>query len=145
MPDETPTRADLIQEFEEDEDNCFDSGRWNNITDIALSVLAVLGSLAATVLVSASKNLALTASVAALPAACTTLQRIVDFRGRSLWYFQHSASLKALAVSLKYAANPDLEAFAKRRADLEVEAEKRWSGVGSGRDLTRSNRRRPRE
>jgi hypothetical protein len=41
MPEETPTRADLIQEFEEDEDDCFDSGRWNNITDFALSILAV--------------------------------------------------------------------------------------------------------
>lgn len=73
--------------------------------------------------------LPLIASIAAVPAACTSLQRIVDFRGRSVWYFQHSASLKALAVSLRYATSPNLEEFARRRADLEVQGEQRWKQV----------------
>jgi hypothetical protein len=96
----------------------------------------VLGSLAATVLVSTGAAKPLIASIAAIPSACTTLQRIVDFRGRSLWYFQHSANLKALTVSLRYAVNPDLEAFAQRRGDLELEAEQRWSQIGSGKDAS---------
>lgn len=137
-----PTKDDLLEEFYADESQCFDSGRTNNITDIALSFIAVLGSLAATVMVSTGLNHALVASVAAVPAACTTLQRVIDFRGRSLWYFQHAASLTALAVSLKYAATPDLERFARQRADLEIEADKRWSQVGGARQPAKRKSRR---
>jgi hypothetical protein len=134
MPDETSTRTTLIEEFEEDEDQCFDAGRQNNITDIVLSVISVLGSLAATVLVSTNARKALIASIAAVPAACTSLQRIVDFRGRSAWYFQHAAALKALSVSLRYTASPNLEDFAERRADLEIEGEQRWEQILGGKD-----------
>jgi hypothetical protein len=144
MPEEMPTRAELIREFAEDEESCFDSGRLNNISDIALSIVSVLGSLAATVLVSTGAAKALIATFAAVPAASTTLQRIIDFRGRSLWYFRHSANLKALTVSLRYATNPDLEAFARRRADLEVEAEQRWAQIGSGNDAPTGKARRKR-
>jgi hypothetical protein len=127
----------LLKAIRSDEDNCFDSGRLNNLTDIGLTIVAVLGSLAATVLVSTGVNHAVVASIAAIPAACTTLQHVVDFRGRSSWYFQHSAGLKALGLSLEYAANPDLEQFAKRRGELELEAEKRWSQIGRGGGVNR--------
>jgi hypothetical protein len=41
-----PSRDDLLDEFYSDEETCFDSGRLNNITDLALSMIAVIGSLA---------------------------------------------------------------------------------------------------
>jgi hypothetical protein len=132
---ETPTRANLLNEFQLDEQSCFESGRRNNITDIALTVASVLGSLTATILVATTAYKPLIASAAAIPAACTSLQKIVDFRGRSLWYFQHSANLKALGVALKYATDPNLEEHAKKRADLELEAETRWAQIGSGKEV----------
>ena len=49
MPSDTPSRADLLEEFYADEQSHFDSGRPNNITDLALSIFAVLASLAATI------------------------------------------------------------------------------------------------
>lgn len=130
MSETLPTRSELIEEFNADWEACFDSGTTNNVTDITLTIISVLTSLAATVLVSATTYKTLAASVAAFPAACTALQRIVDFRGRSLWYFRHAANLKALALSIKYATNPDLEEFAKRRAELEIEGELRWAQIG---------------
>jgi hypothetical protein len=131
--EELPTRSELLEEFQDDQESCFDSGAKNNITDIALTIASVVTSLAATVLVSATPYKPLAASMAAIPAACTALQRTVDFRGRSLWYFHHAASLKALALSLKFARNPDLEEFARKRADLEMEGELRWAQIGGGR------------
>jgi hypothetical protein len=145
MADQTPSRDELLSELEADRDSCFESGATNNKTDIALTFISVLASLAATVLVSATPYKALTASIAAIPAACTALQKIIDFRGRSFWYFQQAAGLKALAISLKYATTPDLETYAKHRADLEVDGEKRWAGIGSVRNPATkgSSHRRP--
>jgi hypothetical protein len=130
---ELPTRSELLEEFEADYESSFDSGAKNNISDIALTIVSVASSLAATVLVTATPYRPLAASVAAIPAACTALQRTVDFRGRSLWYFGHAANLKALALALKFAKEPDLEDFAKHRADLEIDAEVLWSQIGGGR------------
>jgi hypothetical protein len=63
-----------------------------------------------------------------------SLQKIIDFRGRSLWYFHHSANLKALALSLKFAKEPNLEEFARRRAEIEIEGEQRWAQIGGARN-----------
>ena len=142
MTEQPPTREQLIKDFEEDEDACFDSGRTNNVVDIALTIISVLGSLVATVLAATVKNPALVASVAAVPAACTSLQRIVGFRGRSVWYFQHAASLKALKFKLKYAVSPNLEEFAEERAELELTGEQRWEQVVAGKDTPEGRARR---
>ncbi|HXM43541.1 MAG TPA: hypothetical protein VN924_20055 [Bryobacteraceae bacterium] len=145
------TVDNLLEEFDADEAICFDSGRLNNITDITLSIASVLGSLVATVLVAAGAYKALSASAAAVPAACTTLQRIVDFRGRSLWYFNLAANIKALSVSLRYAKEPDLEKFAKERAQLEIDADNRWKQIGGSAEAPKTrpkskklNRAKPR-
>jgi hypothetical protein len=88
-----PTRESLLEDFEIDEAQCFSSARINNITDITLSILAVIGSLVATVLAAGAKVAPwIVATFASIPAASASLQRIVDFRGRSIWYFAHSAS-----------------------------------------------------
>jgi hypothetical protein len=143
MKEEVPSRSEMIEEFIADQASCFSSGAINNITDISLTIVSVLASLAATVLVSTGICRILAASVAAVPAACTALQRIVDFRGRSIWYFRHAANLKALAVSLKFAKEPNLEEFAKKRADIEIEGESRWAGIGAAMaDAKRENRPR---
>ncbi len=135
MNDAVPTRSELISELESDEKQCFEAGRLNNVTDICLSIASVLSSLVATVLVSSVKEkLWVAGAFAALPAAFTSLQKIVDFRGRSLWYFGFSANLTALTVSLKYAKDPDLEDFAKRRASLEIEGDKQWAKLGRTSD-----------
>ena len=143
MAHETPIRSALIAELEADRDASFSGGRSNNITDIVLSILSVFASLAATVLVATRCPIAVSASMAAVPAACTSLQRIVNFRARSNWYFEQSSELAALAVSLRYAKDPDLEQFAKRRADLGTSGEKRWSQIGSGRIAMAQERKKP--
>jgi hypothetical protein len=132
--DVPPTRAELIDEIVADQESCFDSGATNNKTDIALTIISVLSSLAATVLVSATSLKIVTACMAAVPAACTSLQKIIDFRGRSLWYFHHSANLKALALSLEFAKDPNLEEFARRRAEIEIDGEQRWARIGGARN-----------
>jgi hypothetical protein len=133
MAQETPVRSEMIAEFEADRDVAFRGGRMNNVTDIILSTLSVFASLAATVLVATRCPIALSASMAAVPAACTSLQRIVNFRARSHWYFEHASQLTALAIALRYANSPNLEDFAEKRASLEIASEKHWSQLGSDR------------
>ena len=76
-------RDELLHDLQVDWESCFASGKMNNITDVALSIVAILASLVATVLAGTETVKWIVASVAAVPAACATLQRVVDFRGRS--------------------------------------------------------------
>jgi hypothetical protein len=89
------------------------------------------------------------ASVAAIPAAATSLQRITGIRQRSNWYFLYAARVRSLATQLKYASEPDVEEFGKRYAELEERMEGEWSSLGhsgaapSGRTAARAARRKP--
>ncbi len=126
-----PTSRDtLLEELVFDGDQYFDAGRQNNLADIALSVMAVLASLVATVLVGAQVSPIITATMAALPAACASIQRIVDLRARASWYFIHAARVRALARELEHASEPDLAHFARRRGELEVSMEREWATIG---------------
>jgi hypothetical protein len=129
MPN-NPEQSELVQELEDDGEVFFNGGRLNNITDATLSIVSVFGSLAATVLVSTQVPRWLPAAVAAVPAACATLQKTLDFRGRSNWYFQYAAHARSLATDLKYADAPNVQEFAHKRAELEVRMEEEWSRIG---------------
>ena len=145
MPD-ARTTDELVRELDGDGDSYFDSGRQNNITDIVLSIAAIVASLVATILAATAQVPTwITASAAAIPAACASLQRVVDFRGRSSWYFQHASRARALAISLRYAKSPDVEEFARMRGDLEVEMEKEWSQIGRSGAVPASRRRNTRK
>jgi len=125
-----PARDELISELEEDGESFFSEGFRNNIVDLSLTIVIVLASLVATVLASTdSKDISrwIVATVAAIPAGATSLQRIIGIRERSNWYFTYSAQLRALATKLKYADAPNVEEFANQSAELEVEMEKEWS------------------
>ncbi len=137
------TADELLRELDGDGDSYFLSGRQNNVTDLLLSMAAILASLVATVLAATGQAPPwISATAAAVPAACASLQRVVDFRGRSSWYFQHAARVRALAISMRYAKSPDIEEFARKRGDLEVEMEKEWSQIGRSGAVPRSSRRR---
>jgi hypothetical protein len=123
-------REDLLRELDTDGNDYFSSGRWNNLSDIALSIGAIITSLIATVLASTHASPWLLALFAALPAACISAQRVIDPKGRAIWYFRHSARVRSLANSLKYADSPNVEAFAKRRGAVEEEMEQEWAHVG---------------
>lgn len=122
-------RDELVRELEEDGDSFFTAGRWSNITDILLMVVTVLASLIATVLAATEITQHrhwIIAGVAAIPAAATSLQRIIGIRERAYWYFLYAAHVRSLATRLKYADAPSIEEFAKKRAELEIEMEMMW-------------------
>lgn len=128
MP-QTPERDELLQELEDDGEVFFDGGRLNNMSDLTLTIVSVFASLAATVLVSAPVPRWSTAAVAAVPAACLALQKTLDPRGRSNWYFQYAALVRGLATELKYATAPVVEEYALRRAKLETQMEEEWRRI----------------
>ena len=121
-------RDDLLHDLQEDWESCFASGKLNNISDVTLSIVAVVASLVATVLAGTETAKWAVASVAAVPAACTTLQRLVDFRGRSNWYFRYSSNVRALANSLRFSDAPDLSDFARKWGALDIEMDRDRSG-----------------
>jgi hypothetical protein len=118
------------------------AGRTNNITDVALSISGILASLAATVLAATHVLPWITAAVATVR-ACASIQKVVDVRGRSGWYFRHAALVRFLASALKYAKIPDVEEFARKRGELEVEMEREWSQIGRSGVMPSARRRKP--
>ena len=146
-----PTRDELIGELEADGDLFFRGGVWNNVIDLLLTVVTVLASLVATVLATTDpKDVSrwIVASVAAIPAAAASLQRIIGIRERSYWYFLYAAHVRSLATKLKYADAPNVEEFANQRAEYGVEMEKEWLKIGGsgpaplGRSIARATQRR---
>jgi hypothetical protein len=123
-------RDELLRDLRNDWESCFESGKLNNITDVVLSIVAILASLIATVLAGTETVKWVVATVAAVPAACATLQRVVDFRGRSNWYFRYSSNVRALANSLRFSDAPDVSDFARKWGDLDIEMDREWSQIG---------------
>src|SRR5688572_27829152 len=72
----------------------------------------------------------LVALVAAVPAAAATVQSKLDIRGRAGWYLQYSTHVEALYTELRYDPSATVAEVAKRRAQLAVEMERQWSGLG---------------
>jgi hypothetical protein len=127
------SREKLISGLKHDIDEWYRHGKRNNLGDIACTVVVVCASLAASIL-GGDDDAApvLIAAVAAVPAAAATLQRAVNFRGRSNWYFTAGARLRALLFEVEHAKKPDLEDFARRRGELELELEKEWGPAVGG-------------
>lgn len=124
---DTHAKKEFIRELERDSWSDCLSGRRNNLTDTILSIVTVVSSLIATILASTPRTYPwVIGAVAAIPAACTSLQRIVGFRERSDWYFHHADKLRELLFEVKYAKAPDLEEFARRRGKVEVEVGAQW-------------------
>ena len=130
---------DLLKELDSDIVDAYSSGTLNNKVDIALSFATVMTSLLATVLVAANDVIIIpkvvTALIAALPAACTSLQNFVQFKERSNWYFEYAARARAIGMLYRADEKLDLKEFAKQRGTLEVEMERQWAAIirGAGR------------
>lgn len=124
-------RNELLKDLHEEVESSFASGKLNNLADLGLSFVAIVTSLTATVLATTGiKPEWVVAAVAALPAACASLQRIVDFRSRSNWYFQYTSRVRALANALKFAESPDVADFARQWGVLDVQMASDWAQIG---------------
>ena len=102
------------------------------MTDVWLSGLAVLTSATAGLL--AAKGFEevppfVTAVIAALPALLTSMQRVIDYRGRAAWYFRKSAALHRLAINLEYGIG-DLKQTAEDYGQVETGMEAEWPKAG---------------
>lgn len=128
-----PAKEDLLRELQCDAESSLAEGRINNITDLVLMYLSVIASILAVALAATvSKDGTpawLAAIFAGLPAACTSLRYLANFHGRSTWYFEHAARIRALSNSLKYASNPDLAKFANDRNAVEISMAEKWREV----------------
>jgi hypothetical protein len=121
------TESGLANELKAEADDLFAGGRTNNVTDIACSIGAILGSFLAAVLAATDDVYpAVTAGVAALPGLCASLQRVIDFRGRSAWYFLKSAQLSSIARSVRFAMIDDATAAAQWN-EVDKAMEERWA------------------
>ena len=130
----TPTKKDLVDQIETEGEQYFEKGNSDNRWDAFFSLTAIGGSLAATILSAISVRTEfrwLAAAVAAVPAACASVQKVVDFKGRANWNYRSAAGVRALALELTYQDNADLNAFARRRGAFEIAMEREWANIGS--------------
>ena len=122
----------LAADLESEADDLFGGGRQNNVTDVVCSAGAIFGSFLAAVLAATGDVYpAVTAGVAALPGLCASLQRVIDFRGRSAWYFVKSAQLSSIARSLRYGVIDERSA-ATQWNEIDKTMEERWAEFVKG-------------
>ena len=120
--------ADLADEITAEADVSFEGGRTNNLSDLGCSIGAIVASFLAAVLAAVSGAPGwVTAIIAALPGLCNSLQRVVDFRGRSAWYFVKYAKLRDLALTVKWDSNLAPPDAARQFGAILKEMEDRWS------------------
>ena len=122
----------FLQDLEADAAVQFSGGRSNNLWDVGLTIAAILTSLVAAMVASTDVHRWIRVGIAAVPAGCTSIQKVVEVKARSNWYFNYAAHLRALATTVESSANPDLEEFAKIRAKIMVDMEDSWSRIGRG-------------
>jgi hypothetical protein len=97
MPDDALGK-ELLEELEDDGEQFFSAGFWNNIIDLSLTVATVLASLIATGMTAADpKNLPrwLIPTIAGIPTAAAAIQKTVRVRDRSNWYRTRSPESEA--------------------------------------------------
>jgi hypothetical protein len=120
--------SDLADEITAEADVSFQGGRTNNLSDLGCSIGAIIASFLAAVLAAVSGAPGwVTAIIAALPGLCNSLQRVVDFRGRSAWYFVKAAKLRDLALTVKWDPNLPPKEAARQFGGILKEMEDRWS------------------
>ena len=122
----------FLETLETDAAAYFDQGKFNNLTDVGLTIGTILTSLIAAVVGATDVIRWVRVGMASVPAAITAIQKVTEVRGRSNWYFTYAARLRALAVTLEFAASPQIEDFAKKRAAIDLDMERQWSQVGRG-------------
>jgi hypothetical protein len=129
MTDISPKDA-LTTEFQDSIRELSANGKTNHMLNIYLTIGAVLASLLATALVSAEHlPKVILALFTALPAAFATVQSSVAFRRKSHWYFMQATRIGALQMELRFDPNPDLQNYAKRRAQIGLEMEPEWGNI----------------
>jgi len=136
-------RQTLQEKLESDGNSFFQGGFLNNIVDLSLSSVTVLASLVATVLATADLMGVprwVLAAIAAIPAAASSLQRIVAIRDRSNWYFMYVAQVRALAMQLQFNTAAKVERIAQERAEPEIAMETQWTRIGHLRSSPVSTR-----
>jgi hypothetical protein len=126
----TPMAEGLLRSIEADAEEYFDGGRTSNLWDMALTISVIVTSLIAAIVASLDTYRWIRIGIATLPAAIASIQKITDVKSRSNWYFLYAARLRALAVSLEFALEPNVEEFAKKKAAIDLAMEKAWGGIG---------------
>ena len=120
-------------------------GRRNNLWDVGLTMMSIVGSIAGAVVSASGKAPLLAALWASLPAACTSYQRIVQLRERAFLHFEYAAEVEALELKVKTDPTPDLEELGKEWGDLIKERERRWTDtLRTPRGAMKGSRRKSR-
>jgi fatty acid desaturase len=125
---------DVLREIESQASTDFSMGRRNHLADLSCSMAAIFASLVAAILAAAAATTCVpvwvTAAVAGIPALCTSLQKVIDFRGRAAWYFKKAAKLKRTALALRYENLPEKK---HRRSFARLRQQWRNNGLSLSR------------
>lgn len=120
----------LLDDIRGEANVCFDGGRTNNLSDLGCAIGAIAASAIAAVLAAINGVPGwLTAIIAGLPAVLASLQRVVDFRGRSAWYFIKYSKLRDLSLRMQFDETIKSADAAARYGAILTEMEERWADL----------------
>ncbi len=123
MKQENDTRKKLLDEISNEGKSLLLWAKFNNITDIMCTILSIISSATAAIL--AGFKLEAGAYVAAVPAVVTSLQKVLDLRGKAIQYYVSARKYTSVTRALEYG-----ELSVKKAAEilnkLDEDLEKRW-------------------
>lgn len=119
----------FLDELSGDASEYFEAGVRNNIIDIVLTCVLVLTSICAAGLAAAKlsdEHRWMIVTVAAMPAAITSIQAKLRIRELSTWYFRYAATLRSLETELRHDPTADVADLVARRIRVDQEFEYLW-------------------
>jgi len=96
-----------------------------------VALLALAGSIAATILVAYEVQKSITAFVAAIPATAIAVTKIFNFERRSLYHWRKSKKIRGLLRKLKY-EGVDTKIVSREFTKIETETLDEWIAFGVG-------------
>ena len=110
------------------------SGWGNYISAYGVAILALIGSIAASLLAALEAEKVLTAVVAAIPAAVLAITRVFNFEHRAFFHWRKFWRLRKLLNQLRY-ENADPREVSRAFDNLDMEMLQDWIPFGtSGED-----------
>lgn len=122
-------REELLSEIESTVHAAKFSARSNYYTAFAFTLTSVSGSVAATILAALSMDPAVTATIAAVPAAVLSISSAFQFERKSAWHWKKVKLLEGLVRALRYEAE-EVPVISRAFSRIDGELDQEWVRFG---------------
>lgn len=113
----------LLSEIERETASQLLWAKINNITDITSTIATIVSSAVATILI--SQHVGASIYFAAIPGLLTSIQKVVNMRGKAIQYYVTARQYNSIARKIEYGGLTETDAVSELNR-VDVDLEKTW-------------------